>query len=143
MAGPGNTIPKPEDQRRRRNPTLAMTKLPARARRGRPPVWPLSVEPSAEERRLWAKLWRTPPAAVWEQHEWPRTVARYVLVVVRAEESLSIPLLAEARQLEDRLGLNPLSMLRLRWEVTDDEVAGQRESTRASRYVGLTVADLG
>jgi hypothetical protein len=92
---------------------------------------------------LWAKLWRTPQAVAWEHFEWARTVARYVRVVVRAEESLSIPLLAEARQLEDRLGLNPLSMLRLRWEVTDDEVAGQRQSTRASRYAGLTVADLG
>ena len=33
----------------------------------------------------------------------------------------------EARQWSDRLGLSPLAMLRLRWEVVADEVGGRRQ----------------
>jgi hypothetical protein len=38
----------------------------------------------------------------------------------------------EARQLGDRLGLTPLALLRLRWEITEDEV-GQRRQEQTSR----------
>ncbi len=144
MAGPGNTIPKPESQRRRRNAPMANTlKLPAEGRRGRAPSWPLEVDPSDAEARLWTKLWHTPQAVAWERQGWTRTVARYVRVLIPAEERLDEKLLPEARQLEDRLGLSPMAMLRLRWEVTADEVSEQRDGARASRYEGLRVADLG
>jgi hypothetical protein len=127
MAGPGNTIPKPADQRRRRNVVPGTIMLPAKGRKGRPPAWPLEVVPKTEERRLWGKLWRTPQAVAWEDYEWFRVVGRYVRVVIEAENELDTKLLAEARQLEDRLGLNPLAMLRLRWEVTDDEIGARRQ----------------
>lgn len=35
-----------------------------------------------------------------------------------------LSLMAEARQLEDRLGLTPMAMLRLRWEISDDNGCG-------------------
>jgi len=86
-------------------------------------VWPLDVKPSDRQRRLWAKLWRTPQAVAWERFEWSRVVARYVRVVLEAEDELDAKLLAEARQLEDRLGLTPLAMLRLRWTVAEGSVS--------------------
>ena len=36
-------------------------------------------------------------------------------------------LLGEVRQLEDRLGLSPMAMLRLRWQISSDEVAEKRQ----------------
>jgi hypothetical protein len=129
MPGPP---PKPDDQRRRRNATVAMTKLPAEGRPGRPPTWPLGTAPSPEERDLWRQLWRTPQAVAWERLGWTRTVARYVAVCLDAERDMHPQLLAETRQLEDRLGLTPMSMLRLRWEIVADEVAEQRQTVESA-----------
>jgi hypothetical protein len=42
----------------------------------------------------------------------------------------------EARQWSDRLGLNPLAMLRLRWTIVSDEVGearGDKESAASPR----------
>lgn len=119
--------PKPDGQRRRRNATVPMTQLPAGGRKGPAPKWPALGRPP----NLWAELWSTPQAAVWERQGWHRMVARYCQVVRKAEERLHPQLLAEARQLEDRLGLNPLAMLRLRWEVAADEL-GERRVERST-----------
>lgn len=121
MTGPA---PKPAEQRRRRNAPLANTlKLPSEGRGGETPRWPLRTDAPD----VWAELWRTPQAVAWERLGWTRIVARYVQVLAEAEVSLSPGLLGEVRQLEDRLGLTPLSMLRLRWEVTLDEVGAKRD----------------
>lgn len=128
MPGPP---PKHPSQRRRANKDLTqdiLTRLPAGGRKGRAPKWPLD-EQSDPERALWADLWHTPQAAAWENLGWVRAVARYARVVVRAEApDAPASLMAECRQLEDRLGLHPLSMLRLRWTIDSaDEVAAARE----------------
>jgi hypothetical protein len=59
-------------------------------------------------------------------------VARYVRLLVHAEATTRSEVLSEVRQLEDRLGLTPLAMLRLRWEVATDEVAERRAGRAAS-----------
>lgn len=182
MAGMGPP-PKPASQRRRRNASIAMTKLPAEGRKGRPPKWPLlddvvltarrdmalrradelelaALEPNlkgrtktnaqrkADEARdqaviltkqleaqrmvegeLWKQLWSTPQAVMWQRLSWTREVAQYVRWKSRAEAG-DLDASKEARQLADRLGLTPLSLLRLRWEVAADEVAETRQ-TRA------------
>ena len=75
----------------------------------------------------WLTLWSKPQAAAWERFDLALTVARYCRAITRFDlGSMSPPLMSELRQLEDRLGLNPLAMLRLRWDVTDDEVAEKR-----------------
>jgi hypothetical protein len=84
----------------------------------------------AQQRELedvvWADLWRLPQACAWEQHGWLRDVAQYVRHKVMAE--LGDPDAAkEARQWSDRLGLNPLALLRLRWQVVTNEVGEKRE----------------
>ncbi|MGW1134569.1 hypothetical protein [Streptomyces griseoluteus] len=186
MAGMGPP-PKPAGERRRRNATVAMTRLPAGGRQGDPPKWPLIddvvattqrdmarrqadeyelqlLEPdlqgrqrasvqrkldaaqsaatvldkqieatAALEAELWRDLWSTPQAVAWELLGWTREVAQYVRWKVKAELG-DLDSSKEARQLGDRLGLTPLAMLRLRWEVAPDEVAEQRqERTTAAR----------
>ncbi|MFG2400760.1 hypothetical protein [Streptomyces lydicus] len=82
------------------------------------------------EGELWTELWATPQAVAWERLGWTREVAQYVRWKVRAELG-DLDASKEARQLGDRLGLTPLAMLRLRWEVTVDEVGEQRQGRTA------------
>ncbi|MFJ2174342.1 hypothetical protein ACIOHE_15690 [Streptomyces sp. NPDC087851] len=185
MAGTG-PAPKPDDQRRRRNATVAMTKLPAAGRPGPAPAWPLQADIVLKTRRdmaeraaddlelalleprlkgrakinaqkkadtaraqatiltaqldaqqsveaeLWVELWATPQAVEWERSGWTREVAQYVRWKGRAEAG-DLDAGKEARQLGDRLGLTPLSMLRLRWEVTSLGQSGLEERRPAAR----------
>lgn len=85
----------------------------------------------ALEMRLWADLWATPQAVAWERLRWTREVAQYVRWKVKAELG-SLDASKEARQLADRLGLSPLSMLRLRWAVSEDQVGAKREQRSAA-----------
>lgn len=115
MPGP---LPKP-NSRHRGNDTLAtaLLVLPPQGRAGDPPVWPLP-KPTAAERKVWAEMWATPQAVAWEQLGWTRTVARYARSLVDAEKpGATAALLGQVRQMEDRLGLTPMAMLRLRWAI--------------------------
>lgn len=154
MAGMG-PAPKPAGERRRRNATVATTRLPAEGRQGDAPRFPLprlvvkDDDGGAEllrerELDLWEGLWATPQAVMWERTHAELTVARFVRFSVLAEQG-NTKAATEARQLEDRLGLNPQALLRLRWEVAEDEVAGRRqersERTRKSARQRLRVVD--
>jgi hypothetical protein len=44
-----------------------------------------SVERRLMERKLWAELWKTPQAAMWEKFAWSREVAQYVRFKIRGE----------------------------------------------------------
>lgn len=130
MPGPA---PKSPDARRRRNAPLANTvRLPAEGRQGDPPAWPLS-DPSPAAAARWERLWATPQAAAWERLGWFDVVARYVQVLIFAEQTMTATLLGEVRQLEDRLGLSPMAMLRLRWEVVADELGEARTDAPAPK----------
>lgn len=170
MAGMG---PEPSGHARRRNATVAMTKLPAEGRTDPPPRFPLGSDlvlrarlrvarerqaeledavdagrkigeakiDAARERvlvleeviagqdeaeaELWAELWATPQAVEWYRQKWTREVAMYVRWSVRAGGG-DLDAAKEARQLADRLGLTPMALLRLRWQIVRDEVADQR-----------------
>lgn len=100
--------------------------------RERADVLSAELEMAAEQETvLWAELWATPQAVAWERLRWTRDVAQYVRWKIRAEMG-DLDASKEARLLSDRLGLNPLALLRLRWEIAEDEMAGQR-SERAAR----------
>lgn len=176
MAGMGPP-PKPDDQRRRRNATVAMTKLPAEGRKGPAPKWPLIPDVVMSARRdlaaakveeleyelgegkpverklegakerlailerqlaaqkgleasLWRDLWKLPQAVQWQRLGWTRDVAQYVRHKVLAELG-ELDAAKEARQWSDRLGLSPMAMLRLRWEVVADEVGQKRQEKQA------------
>jgi hypothetical protein len=132
MPGMG-PAPKHPSQRRRTNPTVAQTQLPAEGRAGATPDWPLGSA-SADEDAIWAEMWRSPQSVAWERLGWTRSVARYCRALATAEQKdATAALLAEVRQMEDRLGLTPMSMLRLRWEIAPDELAEARHVPAATK----------
>lgn len=88
-------------------------------------------EQRALEARLWRDLWKLPQAVAWEKLGWLRDVAVYVRHHVLGELG-EMDSAKEARQWSDRLGLSPLAMLRLRWEVVTDETAVKREERAAA-----------
>jgi len=125
--------PAPSPNPRRRNARPNTVQLPARGYDGPVPDWPLSRSVKAEK-EAWDQLWRLPQAAAWAQLNVTRTVARYVRALVVAENRDTTAFhLSEVRQLEDRLGLTPMAMLRLRWEVSSDELAEARTPQREER----------
>ncbi|HEU4544485.1 MAG TPA: hypothetical protein VFR23_25365 [Jiangellaceae bacterium] len=126
--------PAPKPDPVRRNSRVGPLKLPAEGRRGEPPKWPLGAKPVAELQRIWRELWATPQAVAWERLGWTRVVARYARVALAAEV-LDKDALAEARHLEDRLGLTPKAMRMLLWEVVSDEVAEQRQASNVRRRI--------
>lgn len=108
-------------------------KLPAEGRQGETPAWPLG-KLSDDEAVAWEQLWRTPHAVAWERLGWTRTVARYCRVMLEAEEPGANPnVRAEARQMEDKLGLTPKAMRMLLWEIVSDEVTEKRQATGGAR----------
>lgn len=119
----------------RRNARVGPRQLPVEGRKGPVPPWPLGAprERASAERELaiWRDAWSTPQAVEWERLGWTRVVARYCRVVAAAE-LLDRECIAEARQLEDRLGLTPKSMRLLLWEIAVDEVAEKRDERTAS-----------
>lgn len=131
MPGPP---PKSPETRRRRNAGPAETLLPKAGRSGQPPKWPLEGSPSSAEASLWRDLWATPQAVPWLQLGWTRIVARYCRLTVESEKrDAPASLLAEVRQLEDRLGLTPMAMRRLMWKIDDrDETGAKRDERRAA-----------
>lgn len=114
--------PPPKRNARRTNARPDWRTLPAGGFSGAVPGWPIG-EPSVAESVLWLDLWRTPQAAAWADLGWTRVVARYAGLVIESESGkVSVSLLAEVRQMEDRLGLSPMSMKRLQWDIGAVEV---------------------
>jgi hypothetical protein len=75
------------------------------------------------ERDLWAELWRTPQAVMWDRgHATPFEVAQYARLTIMGQLG-ELDATKEARQWSDRLGLNAQAMQRLRWEVEPLEEA--------------------
>lgn len=93
----------------------------------------LQIEQARDaEVALWEDLWRTPVAVMWEEAHAQREVAQYVRWKVRAEQG-DLKAATEARLLSDRLGLNPLALLRLRAEIERTEEAEDRGRRRRER----------
>lgn len=84
------------------------------------------------EKKIWAELWKTPQATQWEKRGWFREVALFARHQAKAEGG-SFDDAKEARQREDRLGLNDMSMLRLRWEIVATTAVGTGPRTRSKR----------
>lgn len=127
----------PKESPARRNPRVGPLILPPEGRKGRPPAWPLPGSVTADERKAWAELWKTPHAVAWERLGWTRTVARYCRAMVRAESpSASAAILGQVAALEDRLGLTPKAMRLLLWSIASDEVGQKRDERESSTARG-------
>ena len=114
--------PPPKKNARRRNARPDWVTLPADGRKGRAPRWPLS----GRVQRGWAELWRRPQAVMWERNGDEYLVARYLILRNAIQDELdhsvvNATAMAELRQIEDRLGLSPMAMKRLQWEIGDVE----------------------
>jgi hypothetical protein len=83
------------------------------------------------ELEMWKQLWRLPQAVAWQRLRWNRDVAQYVRWKCLAEWG-DLEAGREARQLSDRIGLTPMALLRLQWEIAADETADMR-TARATR----------
>jgi len=98
----------------------------------------LQIEQATDaEVALWTELWATPQAVIWEEAQAHREVAQYVRWKIRAEQG-NLAAGTEARMLSDRLGLNPLALMRLRAEVertdeVEDRGERRREAPRTQR----------
>ncbi len=93
----------------------------------------LQIEQATDlEKALWADLWSTPQAVIWEESHAHREVAQYVRWKVRAEQG-NLDAAKESRMLSDRLVLNPLALMRLRAEVEHAEAAEDRGNQRRQR----------
>lgn len=122
---------RPNNGRQNDGMQVLAAQLPASGRKGRPPKWPLPGRIRAGELDAWRDAWGTPQATEWERLGWHRLIARYVRVLVESEQpDAAAATRGEVRQLEDRLGLSPMAMLRLRWTIVDD-VAEAEVSTPA------------
>jgi hypothetical protein len=135
MAGMGPP-PKAAGERRRRNAVPGTVYLPAEGRQKKAPRFPLAEldVTKLRERTLWSAAWRTPQAVAWERFGWTVEVALYCRWVALAEMG-SLQAATEARQLSDRLGLTPLALLRLRWEIVEDEVGDRRQEAKPAADV--------
>lgn len=78
---------------------------------------------------LWDALWMMPQADMWEESHAGREVAQYVRWKIRGEQG-DLDAAKEARMLSDRLGLNPLALIRLRAEIERANEAEDRGRRR-------------
>jgi hypothetical protein len=95
--------------------------LPEGGRKGRAPKLPAGRVWSADEKALWAELWHSPQSTQWNAGTMP-TVALYTsLMVAMLSGQASAWRSTEVRHLADRLGLTPVGLTALGWQITDDE----------------------
>ncbi|QPK78277.1 hypothetical protein G7Y31_06720 [Corynebacterium lizhenjunii] len=110
--------PPPNPNARRKNARPDWVALPPQGRTGKTPAWPLP----GRAPRGWVALWRLPQAVMWEQLKFETQVGMYLLARNTAQDLLLAgepngALLSEVRQMEDRLGLSPMALKRLQWEI--------------------------
>ncbi|MGH9002435.1 MAG: hypothetical protein ACRDYV_04835 [Acidimicrobiia bacterium] len=135
MAG---AYPKPDGEKVTHTPTqFGWTNLPSAGRKGPAPKLPEWRVWHPATKTWWSALWKRPQALMWEQDgSTLRALACLYddLISNRVEAARVSP---EIRQHEDRHGLNPKSMLQLRWRVvTPDEWRSLEEEEAAKRVKG-------
>lgn len=108
--------------------------LPGDGRRGSTPDWPFGGRTPAG----WVDLWRLPQAVMWEQQRNELVVARYLVLRKMTEqpeslEDVNAAALSEVRQLEDRLGLTPMALKRLQWEIGEVRASDKKSKVVDAR----------
>ena len=134
MPGP---LPKPDEQRRRRNaPTIPTTNLPVSGYRG--PIPEPSEELGDDLSAKYEELWRSPMGAAWHESD-----ADVVVELVRLRRATSKLLdrgefppghvTGRIGAIEDRLGLTPKARAGLRWRIVDDPPDEDEENETVGR----------
>jgi hypothetical protein len=106
-------------------------RLPAAGRQAEAPTWPLT-RPTRRELALWADLWRTPQAIVWEAQHEGYAVALLVRAMRQAEKAgAAVNLQTLVRQYMEALGLAGALGRSKQWAIDDPETARPAEGTPA------------
>lgn len=158
MPGP---LPKPEGQRRNRNkPRIPTTSLPAGGCTDPIPEPPEWVELGKKGQAWWNWAWRTPQAAGWSDRAHLDSVAIRASLqddiaaleaeslaglsedelrdLVRSLKGLVLnktSVLTRIKDYDDRLGLSPLAMGKLRWTIVADEGEAPASDSPGSNVV--------
>lgn len=91
-------------------------------------------DPTARHEAIWAQLWRTPQACMWDRDPWKiPDVASLVRCLVRSE-SADAPAAWETpiRQYRTDLGLNEAGMRFLGWAIARDQIAAKAADKQES-----------
>ncbi|MFN6118238.1 MAG: hypothetical protein ACK5CE_01155 [Actinomycetes bacterium] len=102
-------------------PAIAETALPAEGRQGPPPPLPPLKDWHPRTVEAWAAWWATPQALLWDQDG--KTMHRWALLYdVLVTDPVAPPSVhAQLLQVEDRHGMSPQAMAKLRWAVRASE----------------------
>lgn len=127
---PGTGRPLKKNAVTRVRPAANVRILPAEPRPGPAPNWPAPGGKlmNAYTTKLWERVWNTPMGWAWEELGFHDDVARYVLArqwydhMDPENEPTSKLSLAvkQVQDLEDRLGLNHMGLIRNRWQIDRD-----------------------
>ncbi|MFE4717841.1 hypothetical protein ACFRLW_15705 [Streptomyces sp. NPDC056728] len=82
---------------------------------------------------LWARLWESPQAVMWEQLHLEFEVASYVRLLARAEAPRSSAIIwGQVKMVAESLGLSANGMARNRWTVGKVEEDADAGTTQAA-----------
>lgn len=128
MKGP---VPKPPNQRQRRNRTPGAGRLPTASSMADAPIPPLPAREGGwrpEVLEWWASVWRSPMASQYLDADVKGGL--YLLADLhqarwlnRDDPKLLLQLVKAIERQEPRFGLSPLERMRLGWEVEREESA--------------------
>ena len=116
-------LPKPKDQRRRRNVGQAQWRqLPSEGRAGSAPVLPDREAGWLDGTRAWwDTIWASPMATAWLEADVESLVRLAALKDDFARGTAPATALPAMQQLEDRFGMSPKARRALQWEVAQVE----------------------
>lgn len=115
-------------------------RLPAGGRTGDPPAWPIP-RPTKREIQLWAELWKSPQALMWEAKGQQLQVALYVRSLREAEKP-GVPVASRTLLLrqEEYLGLSEPGLARNHW-IIDAGVAAPAEGPGEDEGRPIPISD--
>lgn len=142
-------LPKPADERRRRNKTAGARTL----RQVEPGTVAVPELPAGswhpQVLRWWSDVWASPMAPEWDDSdihglfELAGLMHRYWLALEDPETSAAslAALAGQLRQGRQQYGLSPLDRRRLEWEIDKAEEAGRRRTARKASAAPRAVKD--
>lgn len=116
-------------------------RLSASGRKGTPPPFALP-RPNRRELAVWAELWATPQALMWEAAGQEREVANFVRTQVEAEKrGAPSALRTLVLRMEEHLGLSQPGLARNRWTIVEDATLAAEPTTGEGSGPPIPISD--
>lgn len=120
-------------RRDRKDDAAAWVTLPHGGRTTPAPTWPAPTQ-TDREAELWAEMWATPQALIWERDGLRHYVAMFVRLVAEAEvEKASAENRKTVRMMYADLYLTSDSMARAKIRIAQDELGQERETRTTAK----------